>query len=98
MFRNRKLNTSISIKINEEALDTVEDTRILDVLIDDKLTWKNHISLLKSKLSIMYNASVMTDICVLYHPLFLPYIMHCVEVWDNTSATTVECLVLLQKR
>ena len=51
MFENRKLNTSISIKINKEALGGVEVTKCLGILIDDKLTWKNHISLVKSKLS-----------------------------------------------
>ena len=38
MFGNRKLNTSISIKINKEALDKVEVTKWVGILIDDKLT------------------------------------------------------------
>ena len=65
MFGNRQLNTSISIKINKEALDRVEVTTFLGILIDDKLTWKNPISLVKSKLSkcyaIMYRANIMID-------------------------------------
>ena len=67
MFGNCKLNASISIEINKEALDRVEVTTFLGILINDKLTWKNHISLVKSKLSkccaIMYRASIMTDRC-----------------------------------
>ena len=42
----------------------------------------------------------MIDICglsVLYHSVFLAYIMYCAEVWGNTYATNIECLVLLQK-
>ena len=27
----------------------------------------------------------------------MPYIMYCAEVWGNTYATNVHCLVLLQK-
>ena len=50
MFGNFKLNNSISIKINKEALDKVEVTTCLGILISDKLMWKNHISLVKSKL------------------------------------------------
>ena len=77
MFGNRKLTTSISVTINKEALHRVEVTRCLGILIDDKLTWKNHISLTKSKLSkcctIMYRACIMIDRCglsVLHHSLF----------------------------
>ena len=28
----------------------------------------------------------------------LPYIMYCAEVWGNTYATNIECLVLLQNK
>ena len=42
----------------------------------------------------------MIDTCslsALYHSLYLPYITYCAEVWGNTYATHIECLVLLQK-
>ena len=48
--------------------------------------------------AIMNRASLVIDICgmlTLYHSLFLPYI---IEVWGNTYATNLNCLVLLQKR
>ena len=74
MFGNRKLNTSISININKEALERVEVTKFLSILTDEKLTWNNRISLVKSKLSkccaIIYSASIVIDICglnVIYH-------------------------------
>ena len=77
VFGNRKLNTIIFIKINKEALDIVEVTKCLGILIDDKLMWKIHVSLVKSKLSkccaIMFRDSAMIDRCglrVLYHSLF----------------------------
>ena len=28
----------------------------------------------------------------------MPYIMYCAEVWSNTYATNIHCLVLVQKR
>ena len=74
-------------------------------MIDDKLNLKNHIYLVKSKLSnscaILYRASFLIDrrgMHILYYSLFLLYIMYCAEVWDNTYATNVQCLVILQKR
>ena len=35
---------------------------------------------------------------ILYYSLFMPYIMYCAEVWGNTYATHISCLVLLQKK
>ena len=35
---------------------------------------------------------------ILYYSLFMPFIMYCAEVWGNTYATNIHCLVLLQKR
>ena len=49
----------------------------------------------------MYRASFLINkrgMHILYFSLFMPYIMYCGEVWGNTYAANVQCLVLLQKR
>ena len=49
----------------------------------------------------MYRASSLINkhgMHILYYSLFMPYIMYCAEVWGNTYATNIHCLVLLQKR
>ena len=99
------MTVDISVKINKETINRVNVTKCLGVMIDDKLNWKNHICLVKSKLSkscaVMYRASFLIDrrgMHILYYSLFLPYIMYCAEVWGNTYATNVQCLVILQKR
>jgi len=49
----------------------------------------------------MYRASSLINrhgMHILYYSLFMPYIMHCAEVWGNTYAANIHCLVLLQKR
>ena len=49
----------------------------------------------------MYGASSLINkhgMHMLYYSLFMPYIMYCAEVWGNTYATNIHCLVLLQKR
>ena len=48
----------------------------------------------------MYRASSLINkhgMHILYYSLFMPYIMYCTEEYDNTYATNVLCLVLLQK-
>ena len=49
----------------------------------------------------MYRASSLINkhgMHILYYSVFMPYIMYCAEVWGNTYATNIHCLVLLQKR
>ena len=50
-FGKSKLPVEISIKMNKEVINRVSVTKCLGVMIDDKLTWKHHIDLVKSKLS-----------------------------------------------
>ena len=48
----------------------------------------------------MYRASSLINnhgMHMLYYSLFMPYSMYCAEVWGNTYATNIHCLVLLQK-
>ena len=87
---NRKLYVYISVKINKETINRVNVTKFLGVMTDDKLKWKNHICLVKSKLSkscaIMYRANFLIDrrgMHILYYSLFLLYIMYCGEVWGQ---------------
>ena len=60
-------------------------------MINDELNWKNHICIVKSKLSkscaVMYRGAIFLidrrGMHILYYSLFLPYIMYCAEVWGN---------------
>ena len=59
----RKIN--IDIKIDNTVLDRACVTKFLGILIDDKLNWKEHIGMTKSKLSktiaITYRAKYLLD-------------------------------------
>ena len=89
--------------MNKEVIKRVSVTKFVGVMIDDKLTWKHHIDLVKSKLSrscvIMYRISFLTDMRgmhVLCYSFFLPYIMYCAEIWGNSYSTSSKCLFMLQ--
>ena len=78
IFGNRSVKKHISLKVNNEEIDRVEVTTFVGVLIDAKLTWKNHISLVKFKLSkccaIMYRANFVIGkhgMLILYNSLSL---------------------------
>ena len=91
---NHRLAWDICVKINKEKINR----------LNDKLNRKNHVLSARSDLSIcpiMYRTSSLINkhgMHILYYSLFLPDIMYCAEVWGNTYATNIHCLVLLQKK
>ena len=80
-------------------------TKFLGVIIDDKLSWKAQIQLVKSKLakttSIIYKSRCLLDVksqSLLYFSLFIPYIDYCSEIWGNTYLHNLWPIFYLQKR
>ena len=51
--QKRKLNQTVSIKINEQPIELVKYTKFLGVYIDEELSWKHHIDQVVSKISKM---------------------------------------------
>ena len=46
----RKLKKHLSLKLNNEMLQCVEHTKFLGIIIDQHLTWKNHINYVSKKI------------------------------------------------
>ena len=51
LFGNRKNIDNVCISMNNSIITRVRATKFLGVIIGEKLTWKDHISLVRSKLS-----------------------------------------------
>ena len=51
IFSNKKLASNVEVRISDVVIERVECTKFLGIFIDSKLTWKEHISKLKGKLS-----------------------------------------------
>ena len=73
--------------------------------MDNKLNWKEHISMIKSKLAksnaIIYRASKYLDTLsrkILYCSLFMSYLSYCSEIWGKTYKTYINSLHLLKKK
>ena len=101
IFGNRKITADICVRINKEKIKSVNSTTFLGVVIDCKLNLLSVRSKLSKCCAIMYRASSLINkhgMHILYYSLFMPYIMYCAEVWGNTYATNIHCLVLLQKK
>ena len=107
IFGNKKIDKymNICVRINGRSIDRVYNTTFFGVMIDDKLNWKEHITMIQSNISkttaIIYKAShVLTEraLYILYCSLALPYLTYCAEIWGNTYRTNVLPVFLKQKR
>ena len=106
VFGNSKHSTTmLQVSIKKRNIKRVYVTKFLGILIDDILNWKEHISLICSKISkciaIIYKAKQLLDkesLVMLYDSLFVPYLTYCSEIWGNTNKTNIKCVYLLQKK
>ena len=88
IFKNRQQTYNTKIHIDDCVMDSVTHVKFLGVYIDDKLSWKQHIKYILSKLRstmyMLYKASKILDMesmKIIYQSLFYPHIEYCCEVW-----------------
>ena len=102
--RNRNNDKDISIVLNDAQLDRVSSTKFLGVIIDENLTWKNHIDGVSKTIS--RNIGVINKLKYfvperilysLYCTLVLPYINYSILIWGNTYQSYLEKIFKLQK-
>ena len=106
VFNTPRSNIPINnhVIINGQTIDRVESTRFLGVLLDSKLTFKHHISHIRSKVAkgiyILGRARKFFDEITLkdlYYAFIHPYFHYCNEVWGSTYSTYLDPLIKLQK-
>ena len=93
------------VYIDNIVIERVNCKTILGVLIDSKLSWSDHVSYIRHKMS--KNLSVMhrvkwllnkSALYMIYCTLVLPYISYCCEICGNTYKTRIQPLYIIQKR
>ena len=104
--RNLTHNNSLpTVHIDHNTLEKVAVTKFLGVLIDDNLTWKTHISFVSNKIG--KNIGIIRRIIHLvsrkillnlYYTMIYPYFPYCNVVWCMAYKTTLNSLVIIQKR
>ena len=95
----------IPIVIDDSPISQVDKIKFLGVIIDDRLTWSEHISYISGKLSksigiLKKVAKFLDNNCMLslYYTLLYPYITYCHLIWGKTSSTHLYRPTLLQKK
>ena len=105
IFTPRKKIGDVNLYISNSAIQRVYVTKFLGVQIDSKLSWKNHIDYICTKLSkcvaILAKARrklPQTCLISLYYLIAYPYLIYCNHVWGNNYSTVLEKLILMQKK
>ena len=107
LFRNRqkKIESSVKLKINGNEIEQVEFTKFLGVIINENLTWSNHILSLISKVS--KNIGVIRRVSkilpkdvlfTLYNSMIMPYLEYCNIAWATNDSVLFGKLFILQKK
>lgn len=98
-------SSSLQITINGEEIKRTTSTRFLGVIIDDQLSWKNHVAHISSKLSKSVGIIGRVGKLIphenrvnLYHSLLLPYFSYCHIVWGSAGSSFLKRLIVLQKK
>ena len=96
---------NMNIQINKNNIKRVTHIKFLGVIIDNKLSWKYHISYLRAKLNkiiwitskvaILLNFKALT---MIYKSLFLPHINYANIIWGNTYISNTNCILLQQQK
>ena len=93
---SRKTSDNSNIVLNDTILERFKVTKFLGVLIDECLTWKNHIDCISKTIS--RNIDVMNKLkhsiphCILRTlcTLILPYINYGILIWGNTCKSYLD--------
>ena len=106
VFSGKKMEDNVvNLHIDQKLLKRVFKSKFLGVIIDDKLTFKDHIAHISSKMSkgigIICKARAVLkkdSLLTLYYALVYPHISYCNQIWGNISANAMHKLITLQKR
>ena len=107
LFRssNKKLKHNITISINEQPIKQVKNTIFLGVIIDEYLTWNDHIDLLTKKIikstgiiSKIRHFTNLNTLKLVYYALVYPYLIYGNLIWGNTYKKRLQKLMNIQKK
>jgi hypothetical protein len=107
LFRssNNPLQTELDINIDDNKIKQVHSTKFLGVIINQTLSWKEHIQLIKQKVN--KNCGIIRKIrhsvpqsilITLYFTLIHPYLSYCNIVWAIDKTTFLDKLFVSQKK
>ena len=93
------------IPVNSTCLKRAQTVKYLGVLVDENLRFKSHIGkvsgIVSRNLGIISRARYLLgrkQLLLLYNALILPYLTYCLVIWGSNYQSTLQPVILLQKR
>ena len=105
IFTTRYLPNDVRVTIGEHVIERRLSGKFLGMTLDDKLTFKEHINTVKSKVSKLVglffklkNVFPLDVLNRLYYSLIYPHLIYCILAWGSAKPTFLYPLIMLQKR
>ena len=102
--KNKPL-TNVTLLLNKKAIEQKDYVKYLGVLIDSKLTFKDHIIAVSKKISratgTMYrirnyvNNKILT---MIYYSLIYPFLLYGAPIWGNADDVHLKSIFTIQKK
>ena len=100
-----RLSDTVVIKIGDYEINRVYDFKYLGIVLDDSLTWKDHVRYVISKVGkrVGVLGRLRRNITIhaafeMYNSLILPIFDYCDVVWSSCNKADMESLESLQRR
>ena len=88
-----KIGDLLAIRVQGHTVKRVYKAKYSGIVIDDKLTWKDHIDYvslkIKRNLGIMKRVRNKESLIALYRTMVEPYLRYCNNIWGKCSATLI---------
>ena len=106
LFRTPRKKTIVqNLYVNDTPLIQTQATKFLGVIIDQHLSWKDHVALISKKISKNIGIIARIKYCLstqnllnLYYTLIFPYLSYCNIIWGCNYKSSLNHLYILQKR
>ena len=101
MLKKKVTKQKVNVILDDMSLERVNFTKFLGVIIDENLTWKNHIDAISKTIS--RNIGMLSKmkhyvpgyiLYSLYCTIVLSYINYGIPIWGNTCKTYLDNILL----
>ena len=102
---NKSVAHKENVEIDGIVIKRVSCTKFLGVMLDEHLTWRDHVNLIKGKISrgigILYCARKLfkgSTLITMYTTFIHPYMNYCIDIWGAANKGLLESIFKLQKK
>ena len=105
LFSNKRGERKLSIKARNNELEQKSECKFLGLIVDEEINWKAHIHFISNKISktaallrLLKYTFPKHILKTLYMSLIQPYYNYCNIIWGAADKSTIEPLLILQKK